>query len=117
LSLLGQISAALRCIHQHGLVHRDVKPANIMLSQSHDVAKLIDLGTIRWLDDSSQLTEIGTPVYAAPEQYLPSRMQGALRNGYNFGFWLVMFVPDNHVSQEAYNQLAGGNDGRRTRSY
>jgi serine/threonine protein kinase len=73
LSLLGQISQALSCIHQKGLVHRDIKPANVMLSSDLQQAKLIDLGTVRWLDDDSQITEVGTPVYAAPEHYSPGR--------------------------------------------
>jgi len=77
LELLGQISAALTCIHQHGLVHRDVKPANVMLTANQRVAKLIDLGTVRWLDDDSGvITEVGTQIYAAPEHYSRARFNG-----------------------------------------
>jgi Protein kinase domain len=78
LSLLGQITAALSCIHQKGLVHRDIKPANVMLSLDSRKAKLIDLGTVRWLDDNSQVTEIGTPTYAAPEHYSTPRSVGSV---------------------------------------
>src|SRR5437868_876381 len=75
LELVGQISAALTCVHQHRLVHRDVKPANVMLTANHRVAKLIDLGTVRWLDDDSGvITEVGTQIYAAPEHYSRARL-------------------------------------------
>jgi hypothetical protein len=75
LSLLGQVKDALSCLHQRGLMHRDIKPSNVMLLKDRRVAKLIDLGTIRWLDDPGQITEIGTPAYAAPEHYTLTRIQ------------------------------------------
>ena len=78
LLLLGQVKDALNCIHQRGLVHRDIKPSNVMLLKNRRLAKLIDLGTIRSLDDPGQITEIGTPTYAAPEHYRWARKNGKL---------------------------------------
>jgi serine/threonine protein kinase len=69
--IVRELARALAYAHARGLIHRDVKPANIMVS-NHGEVKLMDFGIVREMD--SDLTKtgafLGTPNYMAPEQYL-----------------------------------------------
>lgn len=72
LDIMIQITEALVHAHERGLIHRDVKPKNILLT-SEGVAKLTDLGLARDVDDKRAAeTEAGkaygTPYYISPEQ-------------------------------------------------
>jgi len=67
-----QVAEALNHAHQKGLIHRDVKPKNIMLTP-HSVAKLTDLGLAREVNDKATAEleagkAYGTPYYISPEQ-------------------------------------------------
>jgi ABC-type branched-subunit amino acid transport system substrate-binding protein len=67
-----QIAKGLDAAHRAGLIHRDVKPANVWLEEGTGRAKLLDFGLARSARDDAHLTRtgiiMGTPAYMAPEQ-------------------------------------------------
>jgi len=71
IEVIADACQALNFSHQHGIIHRDVKPANIMISNAGAV-KVMDFGIARALADASNVTQtaavIGTAQYLSPEQ-------------------------------------------------
>jgi hypothetical protein len=75
-SIVGQVAAALDAAHASGLVHRDVKPENVLLTPS-DFAYLVDFGIAHMGNDSgltSAGAAIGSCAYMAPERFTGGRV-------------------------------------------
>jgi len=79
LEIAMQVAAGLGAVHEQNLVHRDIKPTNIMVRLKEEggvTAKIIDLGLAKTLDESASEAGIsspgafvGTPEFASPEQF------------------------------------------------
>jgi serine/threonine protein kinase len=79
LEIANQVAAGLAAVHEQNLVHRDIKPTNIMVRLTEEgsvTAKIIDLGLAKTLDESASEAGIsspgafvGTPEFASPEQF------------------------------------------------
>jgi hypothetical protein len=74
--LLIQVCQAVHLAHQHGILHRDLKPGNILID-ANGTSYVTDFGLSRRMDASSAMTRsgaiVGTPSYMAPEQAAPRR--------------------------------------------
>ena len=68
-ALIKQVAEALYIAHQHGIIHCDLKPKNIMVDRSGQ-PKVMDFGLAKVVDTSiSQSSDLlGTPAYMSPEQ-------------------------------------------------
>ncbi len=73
-----QVALGLAAAHAGGVIHRDVKPANVMLHEGATRVRLMDFGLARVAFDNADLTShdhtVGTPAYMAPEQVRGSQI-------------------------------------------
>ena len=99
LEIVIQIAEALHHAHAKGLLHRDVKPKNLMITQE-GVAKLADMGLARAITDKEAAEAeagkaFGTPYYISPEQIRGEREIGPQTDIYSLGATLYHMVTGN----------------------
>jgi hypothetical protein len=77
-SVVARAAEALGYAHTQGVVHRDVKPANLMYDPGTDTLKVTDFGIARLTDSSKTKTGmvLGTPSYMSPEQLAGKKIEG-----------------------------------------
>ncbi|GIU82721.1 MAG: hypothetical protein D6687_05645 [Acidobacteria bacterium] len=64
---LEQVCAGLMHAHEKGIIHRDIKPQNLLLTADRQIVKITDFGVVRFADLDTPVTLVGTNVYAPPE--------------------------------------------------
>ncbi|HEY0972290.1 MAG TPA: protein kinase [Gemmatimonadales bacterium] len=87
--VLREVADALAYAHSRGVVHRDIKPDNILLDRDSGRAMVTDFGIARALEEGARLTvtgiAVGTPAYMSPEQALGEREVDARSDVYSLG--------------------------------
>lgn len=64
---LEQVSAGLAHAHKCGVIHRDIKPQNLLLTADRQIVKIADFGVARLDANEGAITRVGTNIYSAPE--------------------------------------------------
>jgi hypothetical protein len=86
-ALLQTLAGAVEAAHQHGLVHRDLKPGNVLLT-ADGTPKVTDFGLVKRMDVAGQTQSgavVGTPSYMAPEQAGGAKQVGPAADVYALG--------------------------------
>jgi CHASE2 domain-containing sensor protein len=78
MSIIARVAGALDYAHRQNVVHRDIKPGNIMFDPDSDAVKVTDFGIARITDSSKTKTGmvLGTPSYMSPEQLSGKKIDG-----------------------------------------
>lgn len=83
------ICRAVEAVHRQGILHRDLKPQNILLEQSTGRSLLADFGLAKLADDETAMTQtgdaVGTPAYMSPEQFEDASRIGPAADIYGLG--------------------------------
>jgi formylglycine-generating enzyme required for sulfatase activity len=112
LGITAQVARALHNAHQHSIIHRDIKPDNILLTRSGQV-KLADLGLAKSTKEEKGLTQtgagMGTPYYMAPEQAEDSRSADHRADIYALGITLLHLLTGKrpYDGESAYSIILG----------
>jgi serine/threonine protein kinase len=89
LAIVEPILEALQQAHEHGLVHRDLKPDNIVIEAGSGRPLLVDFGIVKNLEAPADITEtgyiVGTPLYMSPEQAVGSHKVDSRSDIYAMG--------------------------------
>jgi eukaryotic-like serine/threonine-protein kinase len=95
LRIIGHVAQGLHRAHKLGMIHRDVKPDNILLTADGQV-KLADLGLVKELETDNNLTRtgrgLGTPHFMAPEQFRDAKNASVRCDVYSLAATLYMMV-------------------------
>lgn len=67
LTYLEQVCSGLSYAHKAGVIHRDIKPQNLLLSTDRRIVKIADFGVARFDASEGAITRVGTNIYSAPE--------------------------------------------------
>ncbi len=100
--LMGRIAEGLDAAHRRGIVHRDVKPSNILFNQANE-AFLTDFGLAKFTQRKSGITGtllVGTPEYMSPEQAQRLRVDGR-SDIYSLGVILYLILTGRHPFRAA----------------
>ncbi|MFO0846068.1 MAG: protein kinase [Gemmataceae bacterium] len=93
--IIAQVAQGLHRAHKMGMIHRDVKPDNILLDKN-GTAKLADLGLVKETETDLNLTKtgrgLGTPHFMAPEQFRNAKNADARCDIYSLGATLYQLV-------------------------
>ena len=105
---LQQICAGLAHAHASGVIHRDIKPQNLLLTADHETLKIADFGVAKIEAAEGAITRVGTNIYAAPE-HNPLVQTAALDTGSLLGVQtqLTPAADIYSLAKTAYTMICG----------
>ena len=111
----GQLVSAVHLLHEHGIIHRDIKPQNVLFSADRKKLKLVDFGfaTI-WSKEERQRSFCGSPYYASPEMVNGIPYEGPEVDIWSLGVILYSMVSGgrlpfvDHTLKGLYARIAAG---------